>query len=352
MSRHLFVTGMIRSGTSLVQVLLTNHPQAFVAYQPFHQLHVDVKRLFLEECGRPRALPLGDGMGEDPAEAAAFLDWLQARRFTADEARRLAYDAVTGKGGSAVDLAGTFDAPAGTFFELRAALLQQLAAHFGHGDRPMVGSKEVLCEEYLPALLDAQVRAVAVVRDPRAVVASANHGRYLDLVGDRYPLLMLVRLWRKSVAHALRARSHPLGQLVRYEDVATDPASSLDGIARGLGLDPFPEGLMDRPLLDHTGQPWTGNSSFGDKPGVDVASTMAWRSLLDPGAARFVEACTHPELRALGYATDLAEDEARAVIGEYIEDEAGVRAGYLELYGLTPERREQELQREPAERMD
>ena len=345
MSEQVFVTGMIRSGTTLTQVLLTNHPEAFVVYQPFHQLYVDVKRRFLDERGTPRALPLGDGMGEDPTEAQAFREWLAARMFSDDEARDLTASAVTGKGGSLGDLGLPLQPRPGTFFELRSSLLAQVAAHFGAGQARVIGSKEVLCEEYLPALLDAGSHAVAVVRDPRGVVASANLGSYRDLVGDRYPLLMLVRLWRKSARHALACADHERGLLVRYEDLAGQPAAVTAGLASALGLAPYPDEVLGGPLLDHAGVPWHGNSSFGDRTRVDASGATRWHELLDPAVALFVEACTRRELEALGYATDLTETEARAILADYVEDETDVRASYLELYRLTPERREQEMAR-------
>jgi hypothetical protein len=350
MSDRIFVTGMIRSGTSLVQVLLHNHPDAFVVYQPFHQLHVDVKQRFLEEQGTARDLPLGDGMTEPPGEQDQFRRWLSERSFTEAEAAELVGAAPLGKGGSVPELAGRLAPVAGTFHELHAALLQQVATHFGASDGRLLGSKEVLCEEYVPAVLDAGARSVVVLRDPRAVIASANNGSYRDLVGDRYPVLMLVRLWRKSARYALEAAGRPGGCWVRYEDVATDPAAAMDAVAARLGLSSYEAGALDGPLHDHTGQPWQGNSSFGSKPGVDATSTTAWRDLLDPATARFVEACTHPELRELGFETDIEADEAREVIERYVEDEAGVRTSYLERYRLDDAARQQELTRTTPDR--
>lgn len=346
MTGRLFVTGMIRSGTSLVQVLLHNHPDAFVVYQPFHQLHVDVKQRFLEEQGTPRDLPLGDGTTEPPGEQESFRRWLAGRVFTEDEVAVLVREAVRGKGGSIPDLSGRLAAPSGTFQEVHAALLGQVATHFGATGARVLGTKEVLCEEYVPAFLDADVPSVVVVRDPRAVIASANHGSYRAQVGDRYPLLMLLRLWRKSAAYALHAGGLPQGAWVRYEDVAVDPEAAMGAVVARLGLAPYPEGaLSSGQLFDHAGEPWQGNSSFGAKAGVDATSTTAWRELLDPDTARFVEACTWPELRALGFDTEMGPEQARAVIGSYVEDETGVRTSYLERYRLDDSRREQEMTR-------
>lgn len=345
MSRDLFVTGMIRSGTSLVQVLLTNHPDMFVVYQPFHQLYVETKARFLAETGQPRLLPMGDGLDEPPGEAAAFLDWLAERRFSPAEADDLARQSVLGKGGSVPELSELLTGTPGTFHDLRAGLLAALAEHLGSPEAAVVGSKEVLCEEYVPALASRGSRVLVVVRDPRAVVSSANQGSYLAQVGDRYPVLMLVRLWRKSVRAALAARASGAGDYVRYEDVAGDPRGQLGRVAEALDLAPFPADLTERPLLDHCGRTWSGNSSFGAKAGVDTSSTTAWKDLLEPPVAELVEACTLPELRAVGYPTTMTTTDARRVIENFVEDEAGVRPSYLEMYRLTDERRAQEVER-------
>lgn len=345
MSHDLFVTGMIRSGTSLVQVLLTNHPDMFVAYQPFHQLYVGAKARFLAETGHPRALPLGDGHDEAPGEAAAFRSWLERRRFDQDEADRLAAEAVLGKGGSVPHLSGSLPVTPGTFADLRTQLLAGLVDHFGASDVAVTGSKEVLCEEYVPRLHETGSQAVVVVRDPRAVVSSAGSGSYLRMVGDRYPVLMLVRLWRKSARIALSESAAGRAHRLRYEDVATDPAGQLDAVAAALGLAPFPGCTWRGPLLDHAGEVWTGNSSHGPQQGVDPTAASGWVDRLAPDVAAFIEATCLPELEALGYPTTMNDRQARRTIEEFVEDESGVRASYLDMYRLDDARRAEEIER-------
>lgn len=345
MSTDLFVTGMIRSGTSLVQVLLTNHPDAFVAYQPFHQLYVSTKARFLAESGLARLLPMSDGFGDRSDEPAAFRHWLDNRRFSAHEAVEMATDAVLGKGGSCPELSGRLPVEPGTFHQVRDQLLAGLADHFDAGERLVTGTKEVLCEEYLPSLADHGSRVLVVVRDPRGTVASAGSGSYLRLVGDRYPLLMLVRLWRKSAGIALAHQGSGHVRRVRYEDVATDPAGQLDALAQWLGLPAFPDGAFTGPLLDHRGEIWTGNSSYGPKQGVDAGSATGWVDSLDPAVAQFVQAACLPELEALGYPVSMTPAQARRVIESFTEEEDGVRPAYLELYRLDDERRAEEVER-------
>jgi hypothetical protein len=341
--QQVFVTGMLRSGTSLLQTLLTNHPDLFVAYQPFHQLYVDAKQMFLDEQGWQRLLPLGDGMDAASDEPDRFAEWLASRSFDSDEVTNLAARATTGKGGSATDLPSGPLPGGSTFLELREAMHARLAAQFGKEDAAHIGSKEVLCEEYLPALAAAGVRCLLIVRDPRAVVASANHGRYRELVGDRYPLLMLVRLWRKSAQAWLAMAGYSGVTVLRYEDLVSRTDSVLDAIAGSLCIPAFPCDLMHSPLRDHRSQPWKGNSSFGDKATVDAVSDSTWKTMLSDAEVHFIEACTWPEMAALGYAPGSAPQ--RSAIAEFAEDTTGVRPGYLRHYALDVGNRDIELGR-------
>ncbi|MGQ4660279.1 sulfotransferase [Lysobacter sp. F6437] len=339
---RLFVSGMLRSGTSLIQTLLTNHPDALVAYQPFHQLHVDVKRLFLAERGAMRPLPLDDGLPARKIEREQFTAWLAARRFDATRAAALVASATSAKGSGMPNWHPSISPSSGSFFDIREALHRAMASHLGPVSPTVLGSKEILCEEYLPAMLDAGIHCIAVIRDPCAVIASANHGRYRDQVGDRYPLMMLLRLWRKSAAYWLRYRNHPRTFALRYEDLVTDPASVLDSITRWLGIPPAPAGLLDGPLKDHNGQPWAGNSSFGDKTGVDMASRERWRSQLTPAEQGFIRACTAPECALLGYPAANADIDS---VLTFIEDLEGVRQSHLPMHTIDDKTRRFEASR-------
>lgn len=343
MSQQLFVTGMMRSGTSLAQIILTNHPKLFVASQPFHQLYVDVKQLFLNEYGLKKLLPLGDGLDADTGERELFSSWLNERRFDEQETARLVEGSITGKGGDATNLTGKLSAKPGSFFSIRYELHQSLAKYFNHHATQFIGSKDAFCEEYIPSLVNNNIRCLIIIRDPRAVIASACHGRYHKQVGDRYPLLMLIRLWRKSAAYWLAFRNHPLVHTMRYEDLVQHSGATLNEISKWLDIDCFPNELISQPLHDHTGKEWKGNSSFGEKNGVDAKSRETWRTLLKPEEVRFIEACTKPELTKLGYS--FSKDLHRSDIADFFENTDGVREAYLTHYQIDDENRNWELQR-------
>lgn len=333
MSSLLFVTGMLRSGTTLVQTLLDNHPAMAVAYQPFHQFFVDVKKLFLKERGLECDLPLDDG---DPALSGRrddFTAWLATRTFTNAEATTLFGNATTGKGGGMPGLRLDPAPASGNFIALYRQLLETIPAPERTVPCSYLGSKEILCEEFVPALVAAGTRCVLVLRDPRAVIASAGHGRYREMVGDRYPLMMMIRLWRKTAAHWLHFRTSPRVLCLRYEDIARQPQKSMDRAVHWLGLSSPAEGaLNDCMLLDPKGSPWSGNSSFGDKSGVDSESIDRWQSVMSAAESRYISACCVHEMREAGY--PIPPDLVASDISDYREDTSGVRALYLDRHRL------------------
>ena len=77
--------------------------------------------------------------------------------------------------------------------------------------------------------------------------------------------------------------------------------------------------------------------------GVQAASTPSWKTLLTEDEIAFIEACTLPEMHALGY--PIHAQSNRKSIADFTEDVSGVRESYLQHYGLTLENREIELKR-------
>jgi hypothetical protein len=95
-------------------------------------------------------------------------------------------------------------------------------------DAAYVGGKETLWEEMLPFLLERGAAGVIILRDPRDVLASLNHGRGAEYGGRLKPTLFNIRNWRKSAAFALHLERHPRFLWLRYEDLVTRPREVLD----------------------------------------------------------------------------------------------------------------------------
>ena len=60
MLESIFITGLYRSGTTLLEKLIHNHPKCFVASQPFPKLYIKIKKQFLASKDTFSRLPLND----------------------------------------------------------------------------------------------------------------------------------------------------------------------------------------------------------------------------------------------------------------------------------------------------
>ncbi|HYC62733.1 MAG TPA: sulfotransferase [Thermoanaerobaculia bacterium] len=300
----MFITGMQRSGTTLLEKLLDAQPSLTILSQPAPLLFVEAKRDFLSTVGKNNApYPLGHLFGERRYETSDFTAFLASYRLDRERARTLFANMETYSGQytrftrDETD-AALIDAP---FIPMMIALWRNLARR----EAPVAGAKETTCEEFLPAFLDAGVRCALILRDPRDVLASLNHGRGAEFGGAVKPTLFNLRQWRKSVAFALALEGRPGFHWLRYEDLTADPVGQLERL-----------GAAAEPRLPET---WSGNSSHGERHGVSRESVAAFRDVLPRSVIRFAEAACHAELRLLGYDVSIDEDEVPQILRSFEE---------------------------------
>jgi hypothetical protein len=312
----LFVTGMQRSGTTLLERLLASQERVSILSQPYPLLFVEAKRAYLESLGRHgERYPLGHLFLDPAAGNGAFAGFL-ARWRTSPAELGVLFSRMAGYSGQYTRF--TTEMLEGALSRITddddlAAVLQKLDRSLA--SRPIAqwfGSKETLCEEIVPYLLDRGIRCAIIIRDPRDVVASLNHGRGQEFGGEIKPTLFNVRNWRKSVAIALAMEGRPRFHWLRYEDLVAEPFAAMSGLVAALGIDTFdPERLHDFRGPE--------NSSFRRHGGVTAASVGEYRDLLPLDVTREIEATCLPELQLLGYETSMSAAEASAFIRGFRE---------------------------------
>jgi hypothetical protein len=345
---RVFVTGMARSGTTLVDKLISLHPAARVLSQPLPLLYVAVKREFLSRTGRlttlARRYPLADMEWENhypPAELAGFLDGFHLEEEFCREVllQQVPYDGQYTKLGDPLALLSAHEP---------APLADFVARYVDHSlPRPEVrvrGSKEAICEEFVPYLAGRGVRVILVVRDPRDVLASLDHGAGRRFGGLRKPLLFNLRHWRKSVAVALAHASRPEVTVLRYEDLVGAPAAAVGRLSAFLGLEPLPEQRFREPLVAQDGVVWPGNSSHGRRPTIGDRGAAAARHPLPREEDRFVQAVCYAEMGCLGYRLDIGPEDVPQILDAYLES-APLERPELAAYRWGPRRRAEELAR-------
>ncbi|MBI2841609.1 MAG: sulfotransferase [Acidobacteria bacterium] len=345
----LFVTGMQRSGTTLIEKMLTNHPQISLLSQPFYYLFLEAKREFFRRKGlAPAPLPLGDLFREDryaPEELDGFLGEYRPERSVLSsllEAMREYSGQYTRFGPDETALALSRLTP-GDFAETLSQLCRLLVRRPGAA---VVGEKETICEEFLPYLLHKGAKVVLILRDPRDVVVSLNEGTDGRHAGRLKPLLFNLRNWRKSVAFAIHLQGHPGFAWLRYEDLVSDPDGAIGRVARAIGVEPFAAGAFTRGVHNLDGSLWAGNSSHGPLDAISRSSIGRHPGRLDRAVIRSIEAACYPEMRFLGYRTELGLRDVGPSLEEF-EDPTPLEREELRRY--VPDR---EIQADEIRRLD
>ncbi len=342
-----FITGMQRSGTTLLEKLLASHPGVSVLSQPFPLLFLEAKRAFLRRLGEvDPAYPLGHLFLESRYRAEDLSGFLGSYWIGAPSLARC-FEEMAGFSGQYT----RFDpgeveevlarlAP-GDFL---ATLAQLYRAFTRNPGARWVGGKESFCEELLPYFVRRGCRVFLILRDPRDILASLNHGRGQDHAGRLKPTLFNLRNWRKSVAFALHLAGRPGFSCLRYEELVERPRECLDEIARALDLEPFPPELFTDGIRDQSGGLWEGNSSHAVRRHVSAASVGLWREVLPAEVARYAEAACYPELRRLGYPLSIAWEEIPEILRSFEEPYRIERPG-MERYSSDPVQVADELER-------
>lgn len=301
----LFIGGLGRSGSTLIESLLNELPQTLAVGETIHLWERGVRNQERCACGEPFAqCAHWAAVGQE-----AFGGWDQVNldevidlRWSIDRSRRLptiAYHHLRG---------GADPREARYLDHLRSVLLgAATVAARETGTRPAVllESSKHLSTAALLALDPAlDVRVLHLVRDPRGVAYSwtkevARPETEGELMPIYRPSRTALRWVTDNLGFELLARRVPTLTL-RYEDFLVDPASSLLAITDLAGLD---RGEVDLGFLD-------GNRAEVSTPLHSVAGNPmrfgsrsltlrlddAWRTELAPGPRRLVTAITAPLL--------------------------------------------------------
>jgi hypothetical protein len=241
-----FIIGVGRSGTTLLRLMLDAHPE--LAIPPETRF---VPRLIA--AARP-----------PDATAADVIATLTAERNWADFG--LEPDVVLGRLRAAPKM--TPAAAVRSFFEA-------YAARFGKdrwGDKtPVYGRRMPMIWRAVP-----EARFVHVVRDPRDVAVSWM--RFRDLRGDD-PLTAAhwAQVWAGTIVETrVKARRVPHYLEVRYEDLVSEPASTLRHVCEFIAL-PFSERMLAYHLSadERLAELGSGLRAEGEQPARSAADRIA-----------------------------------------------------------------------------
>lgn len=297
MNSPVFISGLRKSGTSLVKSLLDGHPELFV-YPP-NEFHL------FRYSWHPALVKDKLARWNDPVD----LLWAVARnpfisRMTNPEGpyylREFDYNRF-----KEVISSSSVEGLKGVYETLMRAMYYSL---YGK-DLPsnlLTTSKTVLETEYFPEWLNMfpECRFVYVLRNPYAHFVSVvrslrthtgrskNHQTYegmpLNVLRNPYPFLGPELIRMRNSYHLMQkyAALYPRQFYVLvYDNLLLDPEGQMKKLSGFLGIS-YQESLVRPTLL---GKQWSGNSWFGgDFEGIDPQPLYQWEKYIHSGEVRLL----------------------------------------------------------------
>lgn len=298
------ISGMFRSGSSLLAKMLDVTRGASVAVDPYMQFFKGVYAKIYSNAGLNAEHVVLSGMYYPESSAVmAAVDCWDNIALDESDIRRI----VTELSGY-IEPFSPLIVP--RLSEIRAGragcVFRQLAeiarAEYAKPGTVVFGIKDCWIEKFLYRYLDdcAGCKVVLIVRDPRAIFASKN-----VQVSNKAPFLFLARQWRESSAHAV-ALFERFGanrvHVLRYEDLVMSPEAVLRGVCTFLGID-FKASMCCPSLFrDGLDNVWKNNSSYTEQgQTISSASVDRWRTVLSEGEVALVDRLLWRDMHIFGY---------------------------------------------------
>lgn len=307
---------MGRSGTTLLDKLLVNHKDLDVLSQPLPLVFVETKKSFLRERGcKPYYVLNEDLISKDFAQNE-FDDFLVKMQSGMAEIERY-FSMMEGYSGQTTKRDLRVIENQSSVHGFRGVLETCLKFYTKNDQSKYLGTKEILCEEFLPYLCQCGYKCIVMVRDPRDVLASANYPLGEKYFGEKKPALFILRSWRKSVEFIFSLKANENFHFLRYEDLVDDPYRELDRITDFLSLERFPGDQFEKGVFDRDGQLWQANTSFEARDSFIYRKPKgAYKDFLSTDEIDYTEAVCGHEMDWLRYPTELTGGR-RAIIESY-----------------------------------
>lgn len=272
------ITGAYRSGTEFVTHCIDSHPQLSATMYRVNALR------FIRGRYEPLARP------ENLKKAVRDL----AERLSSRYQVSLNEKDVLGA------LAGTEELTSCALYDtaMSSLYLTETTRHWAE--------KSQLLWRDIPHFLERMPngRAIMIIRDPRAVVASFKKFTYCP--SPAYLGAVFNSLDALQCAHAFARRYPETFLCIRYEDAALDPLAAARAAWRLLKLDDTHELTPQQTWKDAYGQPWLSNSSFQKTNGNDfnLTASLDRGKMLSPAERDLTEGVCGHAMRLMGYAVE------------------------------------------------
>jgi len=312
MSNNFLVTGMFRSGTTMFARMLHANPNIACASDPFAPIYKSFRNRV--------AQTMFDEFDESSPLNDYYFDKNQNKLFRAiqnsdftlsissQEVLKLRHRIKKHCKPYSPKIITYLDELQGrTYEQLFDSGIKIVKKTYGKSDNSIIGFKEVWVNEFSSHFikLNSGNKVIHVIRDPRSVVAS-NFAS-----GERYPLLFLIRQWRKLAEMSLLKNDNSL--IVKFEDLLQNPEKITKNICNFLGVEHHTDMVDPSTYKDGKGEVWIQNTSYKqesykESQKFNKKALDKWKTILHDDAIELIEACCFFEMNVLGYKPILIDD--------------------------------------------
>lgn len=353
--KRIFLSGLFRSGTTLISRALSASTDIYISYQPLTPLFKTATNKLLNELGIDKGKPLGD-----PSIIQNHWDLFQKRvaetRYSHHDLSDLKAkfkesleNDISEKDSIWFDLFKRINGE--TFIEIFNSALSNYEEHINqNGVKRFIGIKEVWCEDFIPVFMQNGYKCIHIIRDPRGIIASRNYGRYL-LTGcnnKKYPVLFICRSWNRSIRIFEIMSANPNYLMVQYEHFLKKPEKTMGLICDFLDIDFRTEMIDIRNFRGGDGEPWHGNVDSKRFMQIDSSRSDYWKNILTEDDIFLCEFLCCDEMRPLGYIpVSNYEDQERFMA---LKEDPNAATSWLSKYGhtLTEKQKTVEVMRKKA----
>lgn len=310
----IFITGLFRSGTTLLSRMVDAHSQLSIAYDTFLPMFQSLRMAVARECSVEFAAhfreedkyfyPVNDYYFCD-AEVMLFKNILltdlhhKISDMELDALRRMIQAYGTRFEPMLSHRANTLE---GDNYRDFLVSIMDLIVNLKQSNAINYGFKEAWADEFIPALIKTfpNIKILQIIRDPRAVCASKNY----SIITKPYPLIFITRRWRKhAMLYYIFQNKFPNNLLsIKYEDLIGAPEYIANLICNFLEVK-FDAAMLDTDgYLNGRGERWERNSSYiPSGVGIYSESLDRWMRVLNRSEIEFIEKMCFPEMIATGY---------------------------------------------------
>lgn len=299
---RIFITGMGRSGTTLLDKLLSNHQDIEVLSQPFPMLFTELKKEFLNSIGEQKYYVLNDNAFNNDYDLSDFNLFLDTYKFSYQHLKQI-FEAMQNYSGQMTKV--SFDLTPNKSYSFIDLFDSILKSNCIKKDINFFGAKEIMCEEFIPYLSQKNTKIILIIRDPRDVVASVNYPKGEKYLGSKKPTLFVLQGWRRTIDYIKNIQNNENIIFIKYENLVTTPYLELNKIAEFLGVNKFSEDSFDNGICDRDGNLWKANTSFETKTSfISSKSVGGYKNVLSSDEVNYIESICKDEMKFMGYAFD------------------------------------------------